>query len=69
MQLSILDDGPGIPEDLQAQIFFPMVSNKPSGTGLGLPIAQSLISTNGGLINFQSSSGHTCFDFLLPFKK
>ena len=68
MQLSILDDGPGIPEDLQAQIFFPMVSNKPSGTGLGLPIAQSLISTNGGLINFQSSPGHTCFDFLLPFK-
>ena len=68
MQLSIIDDGPGIPEDLQAQIFFPMVSNKPAGTGLGLPIAQSLINVNGGLINFQSSPGHTCFDFLLPFE-
>jgi two-component system nitrogen regulation sensor histidine kinase GlnL len=68
MQLSILDDGPGIQEDLQAQIFFPMVSSKPTGTGLGLPIAQSLINANGGLINFQSSLGHTCFDFLLPFE-
>ncbi|RUM94302.1 MAG: PAS domain-containing sensor histidine kinase [Thiothrix sp.] len=68
MQLTILDDGPGIPEDLQAQIFFPMVSNKPAGTGLGLPIAQSLINANGGLINFQSSPGQTCFDFLLPFE-
>ena len=68
MQLSIFDDGPGIPEDLQAQIFFPMVSNKPTGSGLGLPIAQSLINANSGLINFQSSPGHTCFDFLLPFE-
>ena len=68
LQLSILDNGPGIPEDLQAQIFFPMVSNKPSGTGLGLPIAQSLMNANDGLINFQSSPGHTCFDFLLPFE-
>jgi two-component system nitrogen regulation sensor histidine kinase GlnL len=69
MQLSICDDGPGIPEELQAQIFFPMVSNKPNGTGLGLPIAQSLISANGGLINFQSTPEHTCFEVLLPFER
>lgn len=68
MQLSICDDGPGIAEDLQAQIFFPMVTNKPNGTGLGLPIAQSLISANGGLIKFHSVPGNTCFEVLLPFE-
>ena len=69
VQLSICDDGPGIAEELQAQIFFPMVTSKPTGTGLGLPIAQSLISANDGLINFQSAPGHTCFEVLLPFER
>ncbi len=66
-QLTIHDDGPGIPEALQPQIFFPMVSDKNTGSGIGLPIAQALISAHDGLLKFQSRPGDTTFEFILPF--
>lgn len=64
--LSIIDDGPGVPKSLQSQIFFPMVTGKPTGTGLGLPTAQSLIDAQGGSIKFTSEPGETVFEILLP---
>ncbi len=65
-QISVIDNGCGIPEELQPQIFFPMVSGNANGTGLGLPISQNLINLHGGLIEFDSVPGNTEFRVLLP---
>ena len=65
-QISIIDNGSGIAEELQPQVFFPMVSGNAQGTGLGLPIAQNLINLHGGLIEFDSEPGNTEFRLLLP---
>lgn len=64
--LEIIDSGPGIPENLQPQVFFPMISGKANGTGLGLSIAQSLISQHDGVINLHSRPGETRFEILFP---
>ncbi len=64
----IHDDGPGIPDDIRDQIFFPMISGRPGGSGLGLPIAQELISQHGGLIECDSRPGDTTFLVYLPLE-
>ena len=64
--LEIEDDGPGIPEDLQDSVFYPLVTSRPDGTGLGLPAAQELISRHGGLIEFDSRPGRTVFKVRIP---
>lgn len=66
LKIEIIDNGPGIPADMQETIFLPMVTNKPEGTGLGLPIAQSLIQRHGGLIESDECDGKTCFIIYLP---
>lgn len=68
VHVGVHDNGPGIAPELQGQIFYPMVTNKAIGTGLGLSVAQSLISAHGGLIRFESSPGSTHFDILIPLK-
>lgn len=68
VHIGIHDNGPGIPAELQGQIFYPMVTNKAIGTGLGLSVAQSLITAHEGLIRFDSSPGSTHFDILIPLK-
>jgi len=65
-KMDIIDNGPGIPEKMQEQIFMPLITGRAEGTGLGLSIAQSLISQNGGLIECQSKPGNTVFSLLLP---
>lgn len=62
------DDGPGIAPELQDSIFYPLVTNRADGTGLGLPAAQELISRHGGLIEFSSRPGRTVFQVLIPLK-
>lgn len=64
--VEVIDDGPGIPAHLHAQLFQPMVSGRPDGSGLGLTIAQSLVGRHGGLIEVDSSSAGTTFRMLLP---
>ena len=64
--IEIQDDGPGIPFDLQDSIFYPLVTSRPEGTGLGLPAAQELISRHGGLIEFDSRPGRTVFYIRIP---
>ncbi|MDH5512123.1 MAG: nitrogen regulation protein NR(II), partial [Gammaproteobacteria bacterium] len=61
LRADIEDNGPGIPEELQEHIFYPMVTAKPGGTGLGLSIAQDIIAKHGGLIECRSRPGHTVF--------
>jgi len=64
--IEVEDDGPGIPPDLQDSVFYPLVTSKPDGTGLGLPAAQELISRHGGLIEFESRPGRTVFLVRIP---
>jgi len=64
--IEIEDDGPGIPADMQDSIFYPLVTTRPDGTGLGLPAAQELLSRHGGLIEFESRPGRTVFSIRIP---
>ena len=64
--VEIEDDGPGVPEELQDSVFYPLVTSRPEGTGLGLPAAQELISRHGGLIEFESRPGRTVFLIRIP---
>jgi two-component system nitrogen regulation sensor histidine kinase GlnL len=57
----IEDNGPGIPQELLETVFYPLVTSKNSGSGIGLTIAQELVSSNGGLIEFESRPGRTVF--------
>lgn len=64
--IEIEDDGPGIPAELQDSIFYPLVTGRPDGTGLGLSVAQDLLSRHGGLIEFESRPGKTVFFVRIP---
>ncbi len=66
VSIEIEDDGPGIPADLQGSIFYPLVTSRPDGTGLGLPAAQELLSRHSGLIEFESRPGKTTFFLRIP---
>lgn len=66
--IEIHDNGPGVPEPLIDQIFFPMVSGNDYGTGLGLSIAQSIMNQLGGLIECRSEPGDTVFTILIPLE-
>lgn len=67
MLLQIIDNGPGIPTELKDHIFYPLVTDRAEGTGLGLTIAQTYVHQHGGTVEFDSRPGHTCFTVLLPF--
>ena len=64
--IEIEDDGPGIPAEMQDSVFYPLVTSRPDGTGLGLPAAQELLSRHGGLIEFESRPGRTVFIVRIP---
>lgn len=64
--IEVEDDGPGISAEIQDSIFYPLVTSKAEGTGLGLPAAQELISRHGGLIEFESRPGRTVFQVRIP---
>lgn len=66
LSIEIEDNGPGIPDELRDTIFYPLVTGKNTGTGLGLTIAQDLVSRNGGLVEFTSRPGSTTFFIRLP---
>lgn len=66
VQIDITDNGSGIPAALNDTIFLPMVTDKPQGSGLGLPIAQEIVFGHDGIIKCQSSSTGTTFSTILP---
>jgi two-component system nitrogen regulation sensor histidine kinase GlnL len=65
-RIEVIDNGPGVPPEMLENVFLPMVTGRADGTGLGLPIAQSLINQHGGLIECDSQPGRTVFTVLLP---
>lgn len=68
-RIEIEDNGPGIPRDMIDHIFYPMVSGRAHGSGLGLSIAQSIVNQHHGLIECDSAPGRTTFTILLPFEQ
>jgi two-component system nitrogen regulation sensor histidine kinase GlnL len=68
LSVAIEDDGPGVPPELADSIFYPLVSGREGGTGLGLSLAQSYVSQHRGLIEFESAPGRTRFIILLPVR-
>jgi two-component system nitrogen regulation sensor histidine kinase GlnL len=66
LDLHIIDNGPGIPDDIRNRIFYPLVSGKDGGSGLGLTLAQTFIEQHLGVIECESRPGCTDFRILIP---
>ncbi|HJP04725.1 MAG: nitrogen regulation protein NR(II) [Gammaproteobacteria bacterium] len=64
--VEIEDDGPGVPPDIVNTLFYPLVTGRDGGTGLGLPLAQDLVNRHNGLIEYDSVPGRTVFTVHLP---
>jgi len=66
IKLQIIDNGPGIPADIKDKIFYPLVTGREGGSGLGLALAQTFVTQHHGMIDCESQPGKTCFTILLP---
>jgi two-component system nitrogen regulation sensor histidine kinase GlnL len=66
LQIEIIDDGPGLPEEIKNDVFDPFVSGRENGTGLGLALASKIISDHNGWISVNSVPGRTVFRISLP---
>ncbi|MCW7537639.1 nitrogen regulation protein NR(II) [Aquabacterium sp. A7-Y] len=66
LELHIEDNGPGIPEAIRDRIFYPLVSGRDSGSGLGLTLAQTFVQQHHGTIECESVPGNTAFKILIP---
>ena len=66
LQIEVIDDGPGLPEQIRADVFEPFVSGRENGTGLGLALVSKIISDHGGWISVSSVPGRTVFRISLP---
>ena len=66
LELQVVDDGPGVPDEIRDRIFNPLVSGRQGGTGLGLSLAQTFVQYHQGVIEFESRPGRTLFRILLP---
>jgi len=69
LQLQVIDNGPGIPEGIRDKIFYPLVSGRENGSGLGLSLAQSFVEQHQGAIEVESRPGRTCFTIFLPIAR
>ncbi len=67
--IEITDNGPGVPPELQERIFYPLVSGREGGSGLGLTLAQSFVNQHHGVISCESIPGETTFAILLPVEE
>lgn len=69
LELHVKDNGPGVPELIRDRIFFPLVSGREGGSGLGLPLAQTFVQQHGGLIECDSTPERTVFRMLIPLSQ
>jgi two-component system nitrogen regulation sensor histidine kinase GlnL len=66
LELHIQDNGPGVPESIRDRIFYPLVSGRDGGSGLGLTLAQTFVQQHQGTVEFESEPGRTIFKILIP---
>jgi two-component system nitrogen regulation sensor histidine kinase GlnL len=66
LELHVIDNGPGIPDEIKDRLFFPLVSGRDGGSGLGLNLAQTFVQQHHGLIECDSEPGRTDFKILIP---
>jgi two-component system nitrogen regulation sensor histidine kinase GlnL len=66
LELHIEDNGPGVPEDIRDRIFYPLVSGRDGGSGLGLTLAQTFVQQHHGMIECDSEPGRTVFRIVIP---
>ena len=66
LELQVVDDGPGVPVEIQDRVFNPLVSGREGGSGLGLSIAQTFVQYHHGVVEFESRPGRTIFRILVP---
>jgi two-component system, NtrC family, nitrogen regulation sensor histidine kinase GlnL len=66
LELHVIDNGPGIPDEIKDRIFYPLVSGREGGSGLGLTLAQTFVQQHDGLIECDSQPGRTDFTILIP---
>jgi len=64
--IEVQDNGPGVPDEIAETLFYPLVTSKEAGTGLGLPLSQDLVKRHGGMIEYDSVPGHTVFTIQVP---
>ena len=66
LELHVVDNGPGVPDSIKDRIFYPLVSGREGGSGLGLTLAQTFVQQHHGLIECESRPGLTDFKLLIP---
>ena len=66
LELHVIDNGPGVPSDIKDRIFYPLVSGREGGSGLGLTLAQTFVQQHHGVIECDSVPGRTDFKLLIP---
>ena len=66
LELHVIDNGPGVPDSIKDRIFYPLVSGREGGSGLGLTLAQTFVQQHHGLIECDSQPGCTDFKILIP---
>lgn len=66
LELHVIDNGPGVPDSIKDRIFFPLVSGRDGGSGLGLTLAQTFVQQHHGLIECESVPNETDFKILIP---
>jgi two-component system, NtrC family, nitrogen regulation sensor histidine kinase GlnL len=66
LELHVIDNGPGVPDSIRDRIFFPLVSGREGGSGLGLTLAQTFVAQHHGLIECDSVPGRTDFKIMIP---
>ena len=66
LELHVVDNGPGVPDSIKDRLFYPLVSGREGGSGLGLTLAQTFVQQHHGTIEVDSDPGHTDFKILIP---
>ncbi len=66
LELHVVDNGPGVPDSIKDRLFYPLVSGREGGSGLGLTLAQTFVQQHHGMIEVESEPGHTDFKILIP---
>lgn len=69
LEVQVIDNGPGIPDDIRERMFYPLVSGREGGSGLGLTLAQSFVQQHQGTVECETRPGYTCFTIRMPLGK